>query len=103
MLFVTGMPRSGTTLAEKLLSQHPAISLLSQPFPFLFLNAKRAFLTTIDRGGDPYPLGDLFAETYAVGDFTRHLLDRQIDAHTVNAVFAAMAGYSGQYTRFDPQ
>ena len=103
MLFVTGMPRSGTTLIEKLISQHAAISLLSQPFPFLFLDAKRAFLSTIGRGADPFPLGDLFNETYyAVADLTRHLLERRIESSTVRAVFAAMDGYSGQYTKAEP-
>jgi hypothetical protein len=102
MLFVTGMPRCGTTLIEKLLSHHAAVSLLSQPFPFLFLDAKRAFLNTIGRGADAYPLGDLFLEAeYTPDDFRCHLRGRTIEPETVRSVFAAMEGYSGQYTKFD--
>lgn len=102
MLFVTGMARCGTTLIEKLISHHGAASLLSQPFPFLFLGAKRAFLKTIGRGADAYPLGDLFLETeYTPADFRRHLRGRTMEAETVRSVFTAMDGYSGQYTKFD--
>jgi hypothetical protein len=103
MLFVTGMPRGGTTLVEKLLSLHSQISLLSQPFPFLFLEAKRAFLQTHGRQDEPYPLGDLFLERdYTVADFSRHLRSRAISPEIVHRTLADMRGYSGQYTKFDP-
>ncbi len=103
MLFVTGMPRGGTTLIEKLLSQHEQISLRSQPFPLLFLEAKRAFLTTLGVQREPYPLGDLFLEhEYTVEEFSRHLQHQQISPGVVRRIFAEMREYSGQYTRFDP-
>jgi Sulfotransferase family len=50
-LFVTGMQRSGTTLLEKLLHAHPELSVLSQPFPLLFVEVKRAFLESIGPSG----------------------------------------------------
>lgn len=101
-LFVTGMQRCGTTLLEKLLSNHPEVSVLSQPSPFLFFEAKRSFLQRIGRGGDQFPLGDLFLEEeYTEADFTRYLLDYRIDGQTLRDLFAAMASYSGQYTRLD--
>lgn len=96
------MQRSGTTLLEKLLCNHPQVSILSQPFPFLFLEAKRSFLQRIGRGEDQFPLGDLFLEDdYTDEDFARYLLDYRIDGQTLADLFAAMASYSGQYTRFD--
>jgi hypothetical protein len=99
-LFVTGMQRSGTTLVEKLLSSHPEISLLSQPFPKLFIEAKRAFLRRHPGPGDIYPLGDLFLESrYEPGDFARFLETFDLDDPTMLALFASMEGYSGQYTR----
>jgi hypothetical protein len=97
------MQRSGTTLLEKLLACHPQISLLSQPFPFLFLEAKRELFR---RRGDEiptYPLGPLFLESrYPSEDLAAHLESWQIEAAALKAVFASMGGFSGQYTRFDP-
>ena len=43
-LFVTGMERSGTTLLDRLLASQRHLSMLSQPFPLLFVETKRAFL-----------------------------------------------------------
>lgn len=101
-LLVTGMQRSGTTLLEKLLTNHPEISVLSQPFPFLFVEAKRRFLQ--DLGEDrAYPLGDLFLEAaYSPVDLLRFLEQETFDAGDVRVVFEQMASYSGQYTKVDP-
>lgn len=102
-LLVTGMQRSGTTLLEKLLASHPEISVLSQPFPFLFVEAKRAFLR--DLPGEPaaYPLGPLFfEERYTPEDLARFLSSWRLGPGEVREVFAAMEGFSGQYTRFSP-
>lgn len=102
MLFVTGMQRSGTTLLEKLLTNHPQLSVLSQPFPFLFIEAKRSFLSTIGRGDAPYPLGDLFLEDdYRVEQFSDHLGRYGFTREHLCVLFQAMADYSGQCTRFD--
>lgn len=102
-LLVTGMQRSGTTLLEKLLTCHPQISLLSQPFPFLFLEAKREFFRRRGWEISAYPLGPLFVESrYGEKDLLKHLESWQVDAAALRKVFAAMEGFSGQYTRFDP-
>lgn len=101
-LLVTGMQRSGTTLLEKLLASHPEISVLSQPFPLLFVEAKRAFLRNL---GEPaaYPLGPLFfEERYTPSDLARFLAGWSAGPGEVREVFAAMEGFSGQYTRFSP-
>lgn len=96
------MQRCGTTLLEKLLCNHPQVSVLSQPFPFLFLEAKRSFLRRFGRGGDQFPLGNLFLEdAYTEAEFTRYLLDYCIDNRILKDLFAGMSSYSGQYTRFD--
>src|SRR4029079_18454141 len=64
--------------------------------------AKRSFLQRIGRAEDQFPLGDLFLEEeYRDEDFARYLLDYRIDGQTLAHLFAAMASYSGQYTRFD--
>jgi len=44
--FVTGMLRSGTTLVEKVLHNHPRISIASQPFFFFYVALKEAFNRT---------------------------------------------------------
>ena len=102
-LLVTGMQRSGTTLLEKLLASHPDVSVLSQPFPLLFVEAKRAFLR--DRLGESsaYPLGPLFPEErYVPEDLARFLSEWRLGPREVRGVFAAMEGFSGQYTRLRP-
>lgn len=101
-LFVTGMQRCGTTLLEKLLASHPQLSVLSQPSPLLFIEAKRSFLRQIGRDDNFYPLGDLFLETgYVESDFTRFLSEYSFDNQTLRFLFETMSNYSGQYTRFD--
>lgn len=101
-LFVTGMQRSGTTLLDRLLEAHPGISLLSQPFPFLFLEAKREFFRRSGWEPSAYPLGHLFLEDrYGAADLARFLREWQVDAPLLREVFAAMDGFSGQCTRFD--
>lgn len=101
-LFVTGMQRSGTTLLEKLLAAHPRLAVLSQPFPFVWLEAKRAFLQA--RGiDDPYPLGPVVGERrYARGDLETFLTAYRPARDTLRRCFAAMADYSGQYTKLTP-
>ena len=94
-LFVTGMQRSGTTLLDRMLG------LLSQPFPLLFVEAKRDFLRSIGRESR-YPLGHLFLEDgYRQEDFDRHLAGLRIDRDRLERIFEEMEGFSGQYTRFD--
>ncbi len=96
-LFLTGMQRSGTTLLEKLLG------LLSQPFPLLFVEAKRDFLRGLGRSGVRYPLGHLFLEDgYRPEDFHRHLEELRFDGARLQRIFEEMQGFSGQYTRVDP-
>lgn len=97
-LFVTGMQRSGTTLLDKLLG------LLSQPFPLLLVAAKRAFLATLGEDDPRYPLAPLFREErYRPDDFTRFLTGRGWDAGELADLFQEMAGFSGQYHRWEPQ
>lgn len=103
-LLVTGMQRSGTTLLEKLLASHPEISVLSQPFPLLYVEAKRAFLRELLGESPAYPLGPLFGEErYAPPDLARFLAGWRPGPAEVREVFAAMEGFSGQYTRFPPE
>ncbi|HKR66228.1 MAG TPA: sulfotransferase [Thermoanaerobaculia bacterium] len=100
-LFLTGMQRSGTTLLAKLLGADPRYSLLSQPFPLLFVEAKRAFLRTLG-ATDSYPLGHLFLEQRYRSDELPPFLDTwQIAREQLDALFERMDDYSGQYTRFD--
>ena len=100
-IFVTGMLRSGTTLLEKLLAQQERISMLSQPFPLLLVEAKRAFLRQLGHPDDPYPLGHLFRETrYTRADLARFLSHWRAPREELEALFSRMSHYSGQGTRF---
>lgn len=79
ILLVTGCFRSGTTLTEKLLHQHPEVCVASQPLPILYYLAKQAFLDA--RGlARRYPLDHLFGERgWRPGDFEAFL-----DAHVLS-------------------
>jgi hypothetical protein len=102
-LLVTGMQRSGTTLLEKLLSNHPRISLLSQPFPLFLVELKRRFLRGLGESAAPYPLGDLFLEErYGAEDVRRFFASLSLTASDARAVFDGMTGFTGQYSRFAP-
>lgn len=95
-IFVTGMQRSGTTLLDKLLG------LLSQPFPLLFVDAKRTFLEGLG-WMERYPLAPLFLENrYRPEDFTRFLASFRWDSRRLASLFAEMEGFSGQYYRWEP-
>lgn len=99
-VLITGAQRSGTTLLANLLNAQKRLSILSQPFPLLFTEAKRAFLRSLGHD-DRYPLGHLFRETrYSSGDFARFLSAWRTTPEELRALFARMANYSGQYTRF---
>lgn len=101
-LFVTGMFRSGTTLLEKLLCNHPALSVVSQPAPYLWIEVKRAFLAALG-ADDPLPLGSLFPEPrYTPEDFEAYLERRRLDADELEDWLRAMRGYSGQHTPVEP-
>lgn len=100
-IFITGMMRSGTTLLEKLLSNHPRLSVLSQPFPMFWIEQKREFLATLGFS-DPIPLGNLFGETrYTPRDFEVFLNEQLIPAAFVRKCLAAQKNYSGGYTRLN--
>ena len=100
-LFLTGTQRSGTTLLEKLVGAWTGVSMLSQPFPLLFVEIKRAFLRSRGLDDDPYPLGPLFHETrYSKSELAAFLREWRPSRRELEALFAQMRDYSGQYTKF---
>ena len=104
-LFITGMPRSGTTLLDKLLSAHPQALILSQPLPLFYVELKRAFLAsrgmTVFPDEKAFPMGDMIGhQYYQAGDFLRFLKEVPVEPVFFNRIVADMADYSGQYTKF---
>jgi len=95
MIFVTGGLRSGTTLLANL------IGVLEQPFPLLFVEAKRAFLRECGVPRDDYPIGHGFHD----GDPGAEALDLFLRgwrtcSEDLARLFDAMRSYSGQKRRF---
>lgn len=101
-LFVTGTPRSGTTLVDKLLSQHAQIKVFSQPLPLLFVETKRSYLQ--ERNPEDVhrlaiPLGDLVGNRHAEQEgFETFLSDHRVSPGTMEAIVARQRSYSGCYT-----
>jgi hypothetical protein len=94
--FITGFLRSGTTLVEKLVHALPGACIGPQPFPFLYHDAKRAFLRSLGGDDERYPLGHLFGEDrYRPEDFEAFLARHRITRADLAASFAGMRHYSG--------
>lgn len=96
-LFITGAYRSGTTLVEKLLHQHPEMCVASQPFPFLYANVKQAFLDEIGIAAR-YPLGHGFLERYEVERWWEFLDRCRITTAQLDGWIASQVGWSGHGT-----
>lgn len=96
-IFITGFLRSGTTLLEKLLHNHPQIAIASQPFPFLFYAAKKAFYHHLGINTPHYPLGHLFLNRdYIHQDFLDFMMTYRMSTQEVQSEMEQMRGYSGQ-------
>ncbi|MGH8735955.1 MAG: hypothetical protein ACREVC_01175 [Burkholderiales bacterium] len=94
--FITGFLRSGTTLVEKLVHALPGACIGPQPFPFLYYDAKRAFLRTRGIEDERYPLGHLFGEDrYRLADFEAYLAHHRVAREALAESFAGMQHYSG--------
>jgi hypothetical protein len=101
-LFITGMSRSGTTLLDKILCNHKDLSVLSQPFPFVYLQAKKDFFKEIRHPEKTYFLNNLFLEDrYNLHELNRFLGGYKINKSKLNKIFNNMSGYSGQLTKID--
>jgi hypothetical protein len=105
-LFVAGMPRSGTTLVDKLLSSHERAFVLSQPLPLLYVRLKKEFLDQYGgaaartRVATVYALNDMFGDNYyppeRLLDFLQGL---RIEPGLVRQVLESMLDFNGQYTK----
>ena len=100
-LFITGMGRSGTTLLDKLLTNHRKIDVLSQPLPMIFIEAKKRFLK--ERGCNRYYVlnDDLISRDHTQDDFDTFLDDFNFDTASIKDIFIKMEKYSGQSTKRD--
>lgn len=97
--FITGFLRSGTTLLEKYLHNHPQAVVASQPFPYLFYTVKDAFYRRLGVDVPRYPLGNLFGERlYLREQFADFLVQYRMSSAEVQSVMERMRGYSGQMT-----
>jgi len=98
-IFITGMGRSGTTLIEKLLTNHPEIDVLSQPFPLVFTSLKSIFLEA--RGIKQYYVLNNYVnkEEYTQTEFDTFLSTVNISQEFLEELFNKMQHYSGQYTK----
>jgi Sulfotransferase domain/Sulfotransferase family len=99
LLFITGYPRSGTTLLEKILHNHEDISIGSQPFPVVYYKIKEAFYANKGIKPPVFPLGHLFVERhYKIEEFTGFLAKFEIPKALIKRAFIDMEGYGGQKT-----
>ena len=97
LLFISGTSRSGTTLIDRLISSHPELSVLSQPFPYLFLFAKKSFLASLGYENEYNVLSSCFMEKrYNIRDFNNYLNNLTISSDEVVKLFEQMQNYSGQ-------
>ncbi|MDQ7018977.1 MAG: sulfotransferase domain-containing protein [Robiginitomaculum sp.] len=104
LIFITGAPRSGTTLVDKILWSLPAVDCFSQPLPLLLTRIKSAFLKRCDapQSALAHPLNDQqFENAYPQNAFVDFLKQENLSARTIENAMDAMADYSGQYFKPD--
>lgn len=100
-LFISGTPRSGTTLLDKLLSSPETSRIHSQPLPLLFAAIKQRFLQHTGQARD-FPLNDMFLDNhYEQAPWQEFLAQHLISAAEFTSIHASMQAFSGQYTRKD--
>jgi hypothetical protein len=98
-LVVTGTYRSGTTFAERLLDNLGDGFCASQPFPFLYLSAKRRYLAETGKVGGRYPIGSGFHDPLHHPDELAAFLGSEVfDRRAIDDAFLSMQGYSGAWT-----
>ncbi len=102
------MPRSGTTLVDKILSSHPEIVVHSQPLPLLYVELKRMFLKERSERPDSaslrYPLNDMFGEHhYPASRFARFLNSLDSMLSPLREISHAARSFSGQLSEFKHQ
>jgi hypothetical protein len=96
------MPRSGTTLVDKILSMHPDAHILSQPLPLLYVHIKQRFLSELgaQRRESGYPLNDMFGENhYDPEQFESFLSTLLLTEMFCSSVLEEMVPFDGQYTK----
>ncbi|MCA8944179.1 MAG: sulfotransferase [Planctomycetes bacterium] len=92
-LLVTGCFRSGTTLLEKLLHNHPQVSVASQPCPVLYHYTKEVFLEGLGLERR-YALDHLFGEDgYRNEDFAAFLESCAFDDARLATLFERLRNY----------
>ena len=98
-LFISGTLRSGTTLLEKVLCSHDQLSVLDQPFPFLYIQAKKDFYKSIGYGDAYHYLSHCFMEkNYTIGQLNSFLNSYELSTELLRNIFSDMKTYSGQWT-----
>ena len=98
-LLVTGTYRSGTTFAERLLDNLTDAFCAPQPFPYLYLSAKRRYLAQIGVVGSRYPIGTGFHDPLHQPDELAAFLGSEVfSRRSIGETFESMRGYSGAQT-----
>lgn len=103
-LFVTGMLRSGTSLLQTLLTNHPQLFVAYQPFHQLYVDAKRMFLE--EQGWTRVlPLGDgMDSAPDEPARFASWLASRSFDDEEIAALVAsATTGKGGGASDLAPE
>ena len=95
-LIISGMLRSGTTLLEKLLYNHPELGIYSQPYPYVYVHFKQMFYDS-KKVEDKMPLDNYFLnDAYTTDDFYHFLDCTAIRTEMIETIFRKMFSYSGQ-------
>ncbi|MBN2425575.1 MAG: sulfotransferase domain-containing protein [Calditrichaceae bacterium] len=97
-VFITGMFRSGTTLIEKILTNHNNGYIASQPVPFLYIKLKEIFNKKNNLSSIPYAINPNFPNHFNLNSFTHFLEKRKITRSFIAKIFEDMKNYSGCWT-----
>lgn len=98
-LLVSGTYRSGTTFVERLIDNLSDGFCAAQPFPYLYLSAKRRFLSEQGVRIPQYPIGTGFHDpVHLPNEMAASLGSAVFDPAVIAETFRSMQGYSGAQT-----
>jgi hypothetical protein len=100
--FLTGTPRSGTSILNALLGEQPGRKALNQPVPLLLVELKKAFLKAQGKTGAELlcPLADQqFQRHDPPAEFSEYLRSARPENVLWENALTAMTSYTGQLTR----
>ena len=94
--FITGQPRSGTSLLSEIIGHYPETITIQQPLPLLLYHLKTVY-NKQQNTSNYYPITPLFSERFDEVSWLQFLAEYQIDVESLAQIAKEGQTYSGVY------